>query len=120
MTVVEQNRDLLVQPSRAHEQVERVVAVHIARDDLQTADRGGNSETLRGAGSQPETNRVSRTVSGTAVLGFDTGEIRLVVSIKISDSNMRIQSCCCIGRRDRGNGRHANGQRKDKDGERSD
>lgn len=82
--VVEKNRDRFAKGGGREDKINGVVAVDVARQDLQATGWGYDSDGLAATGSQLKPNRVN----GLARIGtgdFDAGQVGMQVAVKISD-----------------------------------
>jgi len=88
VAVIDQNRDRLIQPGRADNQINNVVAVNVARRDLQSANRSVHADGLPRARAQAEIDPVARMRRADQP-SLDGGKIRPIVPIEIRDREMR-------------------------------
>jgi hypothetical protein len=60
VAIVEENRHRLPEPSCRQDQIESVITVNVAGNDLQAADRGGDLKGLAGGSTELQLNPVGR------------------------------------------------------------
>lgn len=88
MSVIHKNGDWTMQEQGGYDNVEKVVAVHIARRELQSANRSGNANRLPRAGAQLESDPVLR-LRIPASRDLNAGQVRQPVTIKIRNGEWR-------------------------------
>jgi hypothetical protein len=84
MAVIEKYRYRLSEPSGDEDQVDRMVAIDIARFDQQAARRGNELNGLSPDGGKLKLNRVISTARAV-LYGLNAGEIRTKVPVEIGD-----------------------------------
>ena len=86
-TIIQQNGDGLVCPRRRDDDIEKIVSVYVARGDSQPAYGRRDAHGLPTASAEVKCNPVARTARA-ALTDVHAGQIRAVISVKISDGKM--------------------------------
>ena len=82
--VVQKDRDRFAKGGGGEDKINGVVAIDVARQDLQAPGWGYDSDGLAAAGSQLKPNRVN-ALARVGTGDFDAGQVGMQVSVKISD-----------------------------------
>jgi hypothetical protein len=87
-SIVQQHRHRTVLPCRGNHQVEKVVAIHIARSDVQAAARRIDADGVAQTGAELQADPVARRRAVQAAL--HRRQIRPAIAVKIPNREMRI------------------------------
>lgn len=87
VAVIEENRDWLVPPRRADDEVGRIVTIYVARDELQAANGRGQLEELFWTRAELKSNRVM-SAQGIKLNEFYPGQIRDAIAVEVSDGEI--------------------------------
>ena len=90
VTIIDKHRDRRLQPCRAHNQIDKVIAVHVPRCNFQTTNRPIHPDRLPHARAHPEADPVAR-VRRSDQSGFYSCEVGSAVAVEIRDRKMSIR-----------------------------
>ena len=91
MAVIEKNRDRLIKPRAGQNQIKGMVAVDVARHDLQAARRGNDQNPLALASRNLQPNPVVCQGNITSP-GFNISQVGTTIAVQISDRKPRSRS----------------------------
>jgi len=91
MAIIEKNRYRLFKPRGRYHQIRRVIAVHIARGDMQSPGRRNNQNRLKPRRTELQLNPIIGSQNVTRA-GFYSHQVGPQIPIEIGDSKRRVNS----------------------------